>query len=92
MPFSWTTVSPKNNQYVQRIGYTLKLIVQDDWTWDHIAGMDAGTTFLHRYLQPLTAPDGSTNLAHVMKLLHEWDNYKGNWALSEQRHKAWGVK
>jgi 7-carboxy-7-deazaguanine synthase len=91
IPFEWITVSPKARDYVQRSGHTLKLVVHPGWTWEDIQAMDAGTTFLHRYLQPLTAPDGSTNLAQVIEFLSAWDNYKGHWALSTQAHKTWGM-
>jgi 7-carboxy-7-deazaguanine synthase len=92
MPFDWVTVSPKERGFAQRTGHTLKLVVQPEWEWHHIQGMEVDTTFLHRYLQPLTAADGSTNLAQVTRLLTEWDNYKGNWALSVQAHKTWGLR
>lgn len=92
MPFSWITVSPKTPDYIQRSGHTLKLVVTHrDWTWEMINAFDVGTTFLHRYLQPLTS--GRPNpLPNVISLLHAWDNYKGTWGLSHQSHKIWGIR
>ncbi len=87
-PFDWVTVSPKSPGYVQRTGHALKIVVRPTWTWEQICVLDVGTTFFHRYLQPLTMPDGSTNLEEVMTLL---DKVHGSrWALSTQAHKTWG--
>jgi organic radical activating enzyme len=91
MPLDWITVSPKTPGYVQRMGHTLKLVVPPGMRWSHIAAYDAATTFFHRYLQPLTAPDGTTNLDEVKELLLAWDNIDGRWALSTQAHKTWGL-
>ena len=49
------------------------------------------THFFHRYLQPLMQPDGTSNLAEVVHLLQHPNNYGGEWALSTQAHKAWGL-
>lgn len=43
-------------------------------------------------LQPVTFPDGTTNLRQVIEMLLSWDNYKGRWGLSDQAHKRWGLR
>jgi organic radical activating enzyme len=91
MPFEWKTVSPKTPDFVERTGNVLKLVVRPGMTWHQIWDLCEGTAFFHRYLQPLTFPDGSTNLDEVRRLLLSWDNYKGQWALSTQQHKTWGL-
>lgn len=90
-PFDWITVSPKTPEYVQRIGHTLKLVVRPGWRWADVLSYDVGTCFFHRYLQPLTQPDGSTNLNHVLGLLRETENSDSAWGLSTQAHKLWGI-
>lgn len=90
-PLDWLTVSPKAPNYVQRSGDTLKIVVRPEWTFDNILELARDTTFFHRYLQPMTAPDGSTNLQQVMEMLRSSSNPGARWALSEQRHKMWGV-
>jgi organic radical activating enzyme len=96
LPLEWLTVSPKTDDYVQRSGHTLKIVVKPEWgtaaqAWDIVAALSADTNFFHRYLQPLTSPDGSTNLATVVEMLtgpcHR--NAGARWALSTQAHKAW---
>lgn len=92
LPFDWITVSPKIPGYVQRIGHTLKVVVRPGDTWDTVNEWDVGTAFLHRYLQPMTGVDGSTNVAEVTAmLLDQGRNLAGRWALSTQAHKAWGL-
>ena len=49
------------------------------------------TNFFHRYLQPLTEADGSTNLEEVKRLIVGPGNVGGEWMLSTQAHKTWGV-
>jgi 7-carboxy-7-deazaguanine synthase len=100
VPFDWITVSPKvldAGGLVQRQGHTLKIVVRPEWTddihaWDIIKSLDSGTDFFHRYLQPMTAPDGSTNVAQVVRLLHDMHNGGARWALSTQAHRTWGVR
>lgn len=88
-PLDWITVSPKLPGYAQRSGHALKVVVRPSWTWKQVAALDEGTTFFHRYLQPLTMSDGSSNLAEVVALL---DQVQGSrWALSVQAHKQWGL-
>jgi organic radical activating enzyme len=87
----WITVSPKTVDFARRTGHTLKVVVRPGQTWDDLWKYDIGTSFLHRCLQPLTMPDGTTNLAEVIALLHAWDNNDGRWALSTQAHKTWGL-
>ena len=58
LPIEWLTASPKTDQYRQRHGHTLKVVVSPEWgdvpdAWRYVAGLDADTNFLHRYLQPL---------------------------------------
>ena len=91
IPVEWITVSPKTADYVIRTAHTMKLIVRPGMTWRDIAAFDEGTAFFHRYLQPLTMPDGSNNKREVIDLLLAWDNKDGRWALSTQGHKEWGV-
>lgn len=91
-PLEWLTVSPKSPDYVQRTGHALKVVVRPDWTWDQVLALDRDTCFFHRYLQPMTSPDGSTNLQQVIGMLLSGSNPGGRWALSTQSHKTWGVK
>lgn len=91
-PIDWLTVSPKTPDYVQRVGHTLKVVVRPEWGWDDVLARDRAATFLHRYLQPMTEPDGSTNLAQVIAMLTSRENPGGRWALSTQAHKAWGLR
>lgn len=91
LPVEWLTVSPKTADYAQRTGHALKLVVRPGWTWREINHFDEGTAFFHRYLQPLTLPDGTTNTREVIDLLLAWDNKDGRWALSSQAHKTWGM-
>lgn len=92
-PVEWLTVSPKTTDYVQREGHTLKVILRPGMTWADVLALDMGTSFFHRYLQPLTAPDGSSNINAVVRLLFD-NNFggTGRWALSVQAHKTWGIK
>jgi len=89
IPIEWITVSPKTPDYVQRTGHTLKLVVKPGWDWRDVVEYDNATCFWHRYLQPLTQPDGSTNLDQVLRLLMAEENPGGRWALSTQAHKTW---
>lgn len=94
-PLEWITVSPKTNDYVQRVGHTLKLVVMPEWTdpWAIIRGASDLTRFFHYYLQPLyDGDDRPMNLEQVIGLLASEDNGRGKWALSMQAHKAWGLK
>lgn len=89
LPIEWITISPKAPGYVQRTGHALKVVVRPGMGWGQIDNIDQGTSFFHRYLQPLTNADGTSNLAEVVGLLQQWDNHRGRWALSTQAHKAW---
>lgn len=91
-PLDWVTVSPKTTDYAQRMGHTLKIVVRPDMTFDDVLTIDAGTTFFHRYLQPLTAADGTSNIAQVLAMIDSGSNPGGRWALSTQAHKSWGVR
>lgn len=90
----WLTVSPKA-QLRQRHGNEMKLVVIPEWhadPWAYIRGTADDTQFFHYYLQPLYGADGRpVNLDLVLGLITS-DNNNGKWALSEQRHKDWGVK
>jgi organic radical activating enzyme len=94
-PLEWLTVSPKTNDYVQRTGHTLKVVVRPEWTeseaWNFIQNMDEGTEFFHRYLQPLTIDGRAANTANVVSLLMGDRNRDGRWALSNQAHRSWGL-
>ncbi len=92
-PFEWITVSPKTPDYVQREGHTLKVVARPGTTWADVMALDEGTAFFHRYLQPLTQPDGTSNINEVLRLLFD-NNFGGHgrWSLSIQAHKAWGLK
>jgi 7-carboxy-7-deazaguanine synthase len=93
LPIDWITVSPKRTDYVQRTGHTLKVVVRPGDDWSAVNALDEGTAFLHRYLQPMTSVDGTTNLGQVTAmLLDQSRNLAGRWALSTQAHKAWGLK
>ncbi len=91
-PIEWLTVSPKTPDYVHREGNTLKVVVRPGMKWADIVALDEGTTFFHRYLQPLTMSDGGTNLREVIRLLFD-NNFggTGHWSLSVQAHKLWGL-
>lgn len=98
LPLDWITVSPKTDGYEQRQGHALKIVVLPEWgpppkAWDMVAAIDAGTNFFHRYLQPLSGPDGKpVNLTQVVEMLTGgYRNAGARWALSAQAHKAWGV-
>jgi organic radical activating enzyme len=99
IPFDWITVSPKTPDYRQRQGHTLKIVVLPEWgnvvdSWGVVAGLDGDSSFFHRYLQPLSGPDGQpVNLPHVVEMLTGgYRNSGARWALSTQAHKVWGVK
>lgn len=92
IPLEWITVSPKTPNYEQRLGHTLKVVVRPEWGWDEVLKIDLGTTFFHRYLQPLTQPDGSSNLQQVVEMVKSGHNPGGRWALSTQAHRTWGVQ
>jgi hypothetical protein len=101
IPIEWLTVSPKvlsGDGLKQRVGHTLKIVVRPEWgitkAWDIITSIDSAGDFFHRYLQPMTLADGSTNLAQVIELLTGPLRFNANarWALSTQAHKGWGLK
>lgn len=95
IPIDWLTVSPKTSDFRQRHGQEMKLVVRPQWhadPWAYIRGLADDTQFFHYYLQPLYRPDGlPVNLDFVLGLIDS-ENNNGKWALSEQRHKSWGVK
>jgi 7-carboxy-7-deazaguanine synthase len=91
-PLDWLTVSPKTPDYVQRSGHVLKIVARYAPNWDEVLALDAGTTFFHRYLQPLTAADRTSNAADVIAMIGSRENPGGRWALSTQAHKAWGLR
>jgi organic radical activating enzyme len=101
IPFDWITVSPKTKGYKQRQGHTLKLVVLPEWgegakdpmeaSWAVVKSHDGD--YFHRYLQPLSGPDGKpVNLPFVLEMLKDMHNGGGRWALSTQAHKNWGVQ
>lgn len=90
-PIDWLTVSPKTHGYFQRSGHALKVVVRPGWDWDDILEFDRETSFFHRYLQPLTALDGTSNLSEVINLLTT-GSAEARWALSTQAHRGWGLK
>lgn len=99
LPFDWITVSPKVPSYKQRQGHTLKIVVKPEWgdavsAWNVVGGLSNDTDFLHRYLQPLSGPDGRpVNLPQVVDMLTgPYRNAGARWALSTQAHKTWRVK
>lgn len=89
-PLDWLTVSPKTPGYVQRMGHVLKVVVRPGWGWDEVLKLDEGTTFFHRYLQPMADGQGS-NIGQVADMIRSRDNAGGRWALSTQAHKTWGM-
>jgi organic radical activating enzyme len=89
IPIDWMTVSPKTRGYRQRSGHTLKVVLRPGWGWREIEELDEGTAFFHRYLQPLTLPDGSSNLDEVIALVNGAMNGDARWALSVQAHRGW---
>lgn len=94
-PLEWLTVSPKSFDYVQRTGHTLKVVVRPEWGWAAIRRLNMGTSFFHRYLQPLTDPTTglAINLKQVKEMLMSPENCEsGEWALSFQAHRAWGIR
>ncbi len=92
IPVEWITVSPKTPTYAQRTGHTLKIVVRPGWGWNHVLFLDEKTSFFHRYLQPMTAADGTNNLAEVITMLTSGSNPGGRWALSTQAHRTWGMR
>lgn len=78
--------------FKQRTGHALKVVVRPGMDWGEIQMLNWKTDFFHRYLQPLTNADGSTNLDEVKRLLMSPRNVGGEWALSTQAHKTWGVQ
>jgi organic radical activating enzyme len=89
LPIEWITVSPKTADYAQRTGHTLKVVVRPGMIWPDVARYDSRTSFFHRYLQPLTARDGSDNRAEVIEMLLRFGTDR--WALSTQAHKHWAM-
>lgn len=92
LPIEWITVSPKTPTYAQRTGHTLKIVVRPGWDWNQVLFLDEATTFFHRYLQPMTSPDGTNNLSEVISMLSSGSNPGGRWALSTQAHRTWGLR
>jgi 7-carboxy-7-deazaguanine synthase len=88
-PIDWLTVSPKTADYQQRTGSVLKVVVRPEWSLRNVLALDEGTTFFHRYLQPLTAADGSNNLSQVIAMVRALPGAR--WALSTQAHRVWNV-
>ncbi len=88
-PIDWLTVSPKVADYQQRTGHVLKVVVRPEWSLRDVLALNEGTTFFHRYLQPMTAPDGSSNLSQVIAMVRALP--RAQWALSTQSHRTWGV-
>jgi organic radical activating enzyme len=97
-PLEWLTVSPKTignarGRFVQRTGHTLKLVVRPEWAsdaWSVVHAIDEGTSFFHRYLQPLTVNGRPVNLPQVTEMLLS-DSNGGRWALSTQAHRFWNL-
>lgn len=93
LPVEWITVSPKTRDYQHRVGHALKVVIKPGMTWSDVYHLDQGTAFFHRYLQPLTGPDGKAiNLEQVVEMVRGHQNDSGRWALSVQAHRAWGVR
>lgn len=95
MPIEWLTVSPKRPDYVHRTGHVLKVVVRPEWGWPEVRALDEGTSFFHRYLQPLTnaATGQPVNLEQVKAMLLERTVAEaGRWALSSQAHRYWGIR
>lgn len=92
-PLDWVTVSPKTNEYQQRVGHALKIVVMPEWRepWGLIKGASDSTSFFHYYLQPLYRDGGPVNLPEVIAMLGSDNNGRGKWALSTQAHKVWGI-
>lgn len=101
-PLDWLTVSPKvlaGGALKQRMGHALKIVVRPEWSpieaWDIVTSIHADTNFFHRYLQPMSGPDGAPiNLPQVISMLTDETshNANGQWALSVQAHRFWSVK
>lgn len=95
-PLDWITVSPKVPalQLRQKSGHTLKVVVRPDWSlleiWERLHAFEEETTFFHRYVQPLTSPTGN-DAPRVVEMLMS-DKNTGNWALSTQAHRTWGIR
>lgn len=92
LPIEWLTVSPKTPDYAQRVGHVLKVVVKPGWTWSDVDALDVGTSFFHRYVQPLTDPATGkpVNLPEVMAMVIA--RPAGRWALSTQSHRYWGIR
>lgn len=93
IPVEWLTVSPKTPKYLQRVGHVLKVVVTPGMNWLSIRELDQGTSFFHRYLQPLTSEYGlPINLKQVVDMVTSHENIGAKWALSTQAHRHWGLR
>lgn len=90
IPVDWLTVSPKTKDYAQRTGHVLKVVVRPGMEWTDVLELDRDTTFFHRYMQPMTSPDGTNNLSEVIAMVRG-HSVAARWALSTQAHRLWGV-
>jgi 7-carboxy-7-deazaguanine synthase len=88
LPIEWITVSPKTGYYHQRTGHTLKIVVRESTDWPDVEAIDTGTSFFHRYLQPLADSPGA--LRKAIQLVSQ--SLDARWALSTQAHKTWGLR
>lgn len=93
-PVDWLSVSPHRvGRLAQRFGHEIKLVLGGGMTDDVMAQREDAerADYWFRYVQPFTRPDGSPDPAAV-QWCHDWIARFPNWALSEQRHRQWGVR
>jgi len=65
----------------------LKVVVVGNYV-GLMEGWKAYRRFTHHFLQPLTRPDGTTNVDEVLRVLQKWPG----WRLSVQLHKILGIR
>lgn len=90
----WLTVSPKTWDYKQRSGHALKIVVRPEWDWRDVRKLDEGTSFMYRYLQPMTNPltGVPVNMEDVTAMVMSSANVDARWSLSTQTHRYWGLR
>lgn len=86
-PVDWLSVSPhRAGRLRQQFGHEIKIVrgLHPDGTFEQLVAEAEAGDYWFRYLQPLAGPASFDCVAWV--LAHP------GWGLSEQRHKAWGLR
>jgi 7-carboxy-7-deazaguanine synthase len=90
----WLTISPKQNEYVQKDGDELKIVFTGGAAPGPAASVDdvrrlaEGTSFRHYFLQPLDDRDTGPNFAATSEAVMQLGP---PWRLSVQTHKILGI-